>query len=323
MDPMPTSLRVHTFAGFLPGPRLLLLGAVHGNETCGATALARLIAELDRGELRLARGTLTVVPVTNPLAFARGQRQADRNLNRSMEPRSAPQNFEDHVANALCPLLESHDVLVDLHSFHAPGEPFIMLGPAANDGDLEPFAHAAAEEELAMHLGPTCIVEGWMHAYALGVERRLSPETAPDEQQRILSYGVGTTEYMRRKGGYALTVECGQHEDPSAPAVAYRAAKQALRVLGLIDEAPEAPADAFEVLRLVDVVDRSHEGDELARSWRSFDAFSAGEILATRASGAEQRAPFDGRMVFPNPAAPPGTEWYYLAARSKRPMPSR
>ena len=65
-----TALHAHRFLGFGPGPRLLFLGAVHGNETCGTRALERLVAELAQGTLRIARGALTVVPVTNPLAFA-------------------------------------------------------------------------------------------------------------------------------------------------------------------------------------------------------------------------------------------------------------
>ena len=33
------------FEGGAPGPRLVVLGAVHGNETCGAHAIERLLAE--------------------------------------------------------------------------------------------------------------------------------------------------------------------------------------------------------------------------------------------------------------------------------------
>ena len=311
-------LRVHTFSGSHPGPRLLLLGAVHGNETCGTHALTRLVADLERGDVSLVRGSVTVVPIANPLAYERRERQADRNLNRSMGVRAEPVDYEDRVANSLCPLLAAHDVLVDLHSFHSPGEPFIMLGPRDNAGLIEPFSRAADEERLAAHLGPTRVVEGWMRAYALGVDRRLTPETSADDRARILSYGVGTTEFVRRCGGAALTVECGQHDDPRAPGVAYRAAMQALRVLGLVDSHPESPASDFEVLELVEVVDRAHPGDSFAKTWKSFDAYDANDVLATRASGETCVAPSAGRIVFPNPDAKPGTEWFYRAAVSER-----
>ena len=137
--PLPASLRIHRYAGLAPGPRLIVLGAVHGNEVCGAQAIARLIDELDNGKLRIERGTLTLVPIVNPLAHALGRRQGDRNLNRNLRPVAQPQDFEDRIANVLCPLLAEHEVLLDLHSFHTAGEPFAMLGPEDNAGKIEPF----------------------------------------------------------------------------------------------------------------------------------------------------------------------------------------
>ena len=112
------------YAGRAPGTRLIVLGAVHGNETCGTHAIERVLAELDRGELALAAGSVTFVPVSNPLAYAHGRRTGDRNLNRALQPTETPREFEDHVANWLCPLLAAHEVLLDLHSFHGSGQPF-------------------------------------------------------------------------------------------------------------------------------------------------------------------------------------------------------
>ena len=82
----PTHLRTHTFHGLAPGPRLLVLGAVHGNEVCGTRAITQLLEDIDKGALTIARGTVTYVPVTNPLAYQLKQRVGDRNLNRNMAP---------------------------------------------------------------------------------------------------------------------------------------------------------------------------------------------------------------------------------------------
>ena len=168
----PSSLRVHQFHGLRPGPRLIVLGAVHGNEVAGPMAIGRALAELDAGRWRIERGMVTFVPVTNPLAHALGQRTGDRNLNRNLRPTAVPQDFEDRIGNVLCPLLDAHDVLLDLHSFNGPGEAFTLFGPEDNQGDLEPFAHAADEARLARHLGPRRIVEGWLRTYEAGVARR-------------------------------------------------------------------------------------------------------------------------------------------------------
>ena len=151
-----------TFTGLAPGTRLVVLGAVHGNETCGTQAIRRVIAEIEAGRLAIVAGTVTFVPVANPLAYARRQRIGDRNLNRKLVPTGTPTEFEDRVAGWLCPLLAQHDALLDLHSFHTPGEPFVMLGPEDNQGALEPFARAAEETALARALGVRRFIDGWL-----------------------------------------------------------------------------------------------------------------------------------------------------------------
>jgi uncharacterized protein len=310
-------LSAHHFAGFAPGPKLIVLGAVHGNEVAGTRGIERVLSEVERGEWRVERGALTLVPVTNALAYAQGTRMGERNLNRRLLPTESPRDNEDRIANLLCPWLAAHDVLLDLHSFRSPGEPFTMRGPADNDGALEPFAHAAAEGRFAAHLGPTRIVEGWLAAYAQGIARRQARGFGADDHP---DYGVGTTEYMRRCGGYAVTLECGQHDDPAAPGVAYRAIRQAVALLGLADLPLAPPAKRFERLKLATVIDRQHEGDRFARTWTSFDALRAGELIATRADGTPVRAERNGRIVFPDPNAAPGHEWFYLAEPSERPL---
>jgi len=319
-------LRTHSFKALQPGRQLIVLGAVHGNETCGTRGIERVLAELDSGGLQITRGSVTFVAVTNPLAYQKGQRSGDRNLNRNLRPTDDPQDHEDRIGNVLCPLLAAHEVLLDLHSFHTAGEPFAMIGPPDNKGTLEPFAHAAEEEALALRLGPRRIVEGWLDTYATGVKNRLQRATPTDRAQMLStdpSYGVGTTEYTRSQGGYAITLECGQHADPRSPEVAYRAIRNTLAHLKLVDEpAPPARAD-IELLRLAEVTDRHHADDRFAREWASYDPLKAGEAIGTRADGTVLRAPSDGFIVFPNPAATPGNEWFYFALKSSRALNRR
>lgn len=305
-----------SFTGLAPGTRLIVLGAVHGNETCGTRAIRRVIAEIESGQLGIVAGRVTFVPVANPLAYARGQRMGDRNLNRNLVPTDTPVEFEDRVASWLCPLLAQHDALLDLHSFHTAGEPFVMLGPEDNKGALEPFARAAEETALALSLGVHRFVDGWLDTYAAGVARRLAAG-APAREADV-HYGVGTTEYMRAQGGIALTLECGQHDDPAAPAVAWRAIHNALAHLRLTSAPPPAAVTDTEALRLYQVVDRIHAEDAFARAWSSFDRVRAGEMVGTRHDGTKVLADSDGYVVFPNPRALPGQEWFYLARSSVR-----
>jgi len=305
-----------SFTGLASGARLIVLGAVHGNETCGTQAIRRVIGEIESGQLNIVAGSVTFVPVTNPLAYARHRRMGDRNLNRNLVPTDTPAEFEDRIANWLCPLLAQHDVLLDLHSFHTAGQPFVMLGPQDNSGTLEPFARSAEETALALRLGVHRFVDGWLDTYAAGVARRLAAGVSAREAD--VHYGVGTTEYMRAQGGIALTLECGQHDDPAAPEVAYRAIHNTLAHLRLTSESLPAPVTDTEALRLYQVIDRVHTADAFSRHWSSFDRLHAGDVIGTRHDGTPVVAENEGYIVFPNPNAQPGQEWFYLARPGTR-----
>ncbi|MDB5962073.1 MAG: succinylglutamate desuccinylase [Massilia sp.] len=299
------------YTGLGKGPRLIVTGAVHGNETCGTLAIRRVMEEIDSGKLVIANGSVTFVPITNPLAYRLEQRSGERNLNRNLFPNEEPQDFEDRIANWLCPLLAQHDVLLDLHSFNADSEPFVMVGPQDNDGPLQPFKHAAKERAMALRLGVRRFVDGWLATYGAGVQRRLSDAS---QLQTVLRYGVGTTEYMRSTGGYALTLECGQHRDPQAPEVGYRAIMNTLAHLGLIDAPDPAPValDEIEALSMVVVHDKFDKADSFSRTWRSFDAVATGTEIGRRADGTPVLSELDGRILFPDVNAGPNQEWYYL-----------
>jgi predicted deacylase len=302
-----------TYTGQGPGPKVIIMGATHGNETCGTQAIGRVIADIEAGRLAIMNGSVTFVPIVNPLAYAKGTRSGDRNLNRDLFPKPDPQDFEDRVANWLCPLLARHDVLLDLHSFNAThGEPFVMVGPADNDGTLEPFGRMAEERALARRLGVRRFVTGWMAAYGAGVQRRTKGGAA--QLETVLRYGVGTTEYMRSTGGYALTLECGQHADPQAPLVAHTAIMNTLAFLGIIDAPAPAPVpfEEMEALQMVAVHDKRHADDRFVRPWASFDPVAAGEPIGVRADGTPVAAEFAGRILFPDTNAGPHQEWYYM-----------
>lgn len=315
-DVPPITFHHATYRGLETGPRLIVIGSVHGNEKCGTQAIHRLQKALQSQEVCIERGTLTLVPIANPLAYARNTRMGDRNLNRKLQPTDNPLEFEDKVANWLCPLLAEHDALLDLHSFHTAGQPFALIGPLDNQGQLEPFNHAHAEEALARHLGVQRVVDGWLETYALGIRRRQA-NFPSDASQADALYGVGTTEYMRTVGGWGITLECGQHDDPQAPEVAYRAILNCLKHLGMIQGQAE-PQQNIQALRLYDVVDKLDAADRFNREWASFDRLQVGDVIGQRANGEILKAEEDGYIVFPNPEAQAGAEWFYLARPTTR-----
>ena len=312
--PIPSTITIHQIAGLKPGPKLIVLGAVHGNETCGTVAIRRVMQELEENSLRIECGTLTLIPIVNPLAYQLKRRHGDRNLNRNMRISEEPEDFEDAISNQLCPLLDAHDVLLDLHSFHTPGIPFALFGPENNSEDLQPFAKAEEEESLALHLGINRFVVGWLETYAQGVQDRQARGA-----EAHIDYGVGTTETMRRYGGIGVTLECGQHDDEEAPQVAYQAIRNTLAHLGMTaTEQYPLPSSQPEVICLYKVLDRLHPDDQFSRDWRSFEEIKQGDLLAVRHDGTELIADQDGWIVFPNPTAQVDQEWFYLAKKSDR-----
>jgi N-alpha-acetyl-L-2,4-diaminobutyrate deacetylase len=313
LDPAEAPLEAVRFLGLAAGPRLIVLGAVHGNEVCGAMAIERAIADCRTGTIAIRRGEVTFVPVTNRKAFHQKTREGDRNLNRDLGERLVPRDYEDRIGAKLCTLLRTHDVLLDLHSFRSEGDPFAFLGPTDNTDSLEPFRHAAAEWDFTARLGAQTLIHGWLPAYSrYSAERvRLGHAALP------LAEGFGTTEYMRFAGGYAATLECGQHDDPAAPGVAYAAILNALATLGIVDALPPARAVRHAV-ELHDVIVCEAEGDQLAGKWRTGDAVAEGELIVRRKGGAEVRAPRQGYLVFPNPRALPGELFAYFGIPSDR-----
>ncbi|MGJ7606161.1 succinylglutamate desuccinylase/aspartoacylase family protein [Variovorax sp. LT1R20] len=311
------SLRIHTFASLHPGPRLLVIGGVHGDETCGTAGIERILAEFDVGTLQLQRGELTLVPVANPLARRRLQREGERNLNRLFRPTEAPADYEARITNRLAPVIARHEVLLDLHSFQSEGEAFAMIGPRDNTGTLEPFARSHEEGQLALHIGTPIVVEGWLDIYAAGLAQRAGGAPA---DEAALDFGRGTNEYIRSCGGYGVTLECGQHQDPQAPEVAWRAIRRTLALLGMAPLPAGLPAASAQpqLLRLASVTDRLHEEDSFVRDWATFDEVQRGEPIGMRHDGTLVSAPDDGFIVFPNALALPGAEWFYFAHPSER-----
>ncbi|MBL8520762.1 MAG: succinylglutamate desuccinylase/aspartoacylase family protein [Betaproteobacteria bacterium] len=300
------------YAGLKRGPRLIVTGAVHGNEVCGPIAIRRVLADIEHGDLTIVAGQVTFVPVTNPLAHAHRRRNGDRNLNRNLSPTAEPKDFEDHVANWLCPLLARHDILLDVHSTTASNPAFAMLGPPDNDGPVEPFTQFDKERAWALRLGVHRFVDGWLSTYATGVARRRAAGHG-NPLNTDSKYGVGTTEYMRSVGGCAITLEAGQHDAPESPEVAYRAIRNTLAYFGLSNEAPPMPVTDTEKLHLYEVIDKAHQGDAFTKAWASFHPLQAGEVIGTRHDGTPVIAPEAGCILFPDAKAQPGNEWFYLA----------
>jgi predicted deacylase len=87
---------------------LILTIATHGNETIGHRVAKRLQG------IQLQNGTIQVL-VANPLAYKKRKRFIDEDLNRSF-PGNSEGNHEQKIAATLMPIIQSADVVIDIHS---------------------------------------------------------------------------------------------------------------------------------------------------------------------------------------------------------------
>jgi predicted deacylase len=292
-----------------PGKTLSVVGAVHGNERCGAQAIAQLIAGLDSGAVVLKRGTLQLMPVANPGAYAQGVRFVERNLNRYLYAKETKNHYEDYLDPILCAFLDRTDVLLDLHSYTASeGGAFVFLGGVHPD-----------EIDYARALGVRDFVYGWAEAYGGGGK-------GGDKESQ------GTTEYARSKGALAATLECGQHQNADASDVGYWAILRALLHFDMLEHGcaaasllKEHAGTALASQRCVKMKSVFYRDQDavLAKPWRHFDFVAKGEPLAVLPGGGILAAPEDGHIILPKTTVATGDEWFYFGMQVPFPQSAR
>ncbi len=266
------------------GLSLLVLAAIHGNETAGVRACHRVIQEFQSGQLKLTRGSLTLVPICNPEAYKKDVRCIDENLNRVIVPHPHPQTYEQGLANEICELIKSHRLTLDLHSTHCIGD--------------VPFAFCDYPDEynqkLISALDVDFVLEGWPEIYS----------------QNTAIQDCSTEQYAHVCSHTATTLECGYHKEPKAIEIAYRAILSTLAAFEMID-APRPEAKKKTHIKLKSYVLKTKEG-KLCKNYKHLDPIKKGEQIAIYDDGEILAAPEDGFILLPNLNASLNTEWYYL-----------
>jgi hypothetical protein len=111
----PVTLSVSVYRSLNPGPTVLLMGGIHGDELTGVEAVRRMIAG---NLLRPEAGTIIAVPVVNLFGFLHRSREFPdgRDLNRSF-PGSKDGPLASQVAYVIMHEIMPHvDVAIDFHS---------------------------------------------------------------------------------------------------------------------------------------------------------------------------------------------------------------
>jgi uncharacterized protein len=125
------ALEIHEISGAAAGPVLAVLGGVHGDELEGVTAARLLLRHLQDAGPSGLRGTVRVVPVSNPPAFAARQRSSPvdgANLARVF-PGRPDGSVTERIASVITEqVIAGADLLIDLHSAGAAYEMPVFAG---------------------------------------------------------------------------------------------------------------------------------------------------------------------------------------------------
>jgi predicted deacylase len=272
---------VWSFAADHPGPHLAITAIMHGNEIAGAAVLDRWL----RVGIRPARGRLSLA-LCNIEAFARFDREdptvsryVDEDMNRVWDravldgPR---RSCELRRARALRPMIETVDMLVDLHSMLWASDPLILTGETEK----------AARLGLAIGVPPMVVADAG-HAGGrrlIDHDRFADPSTAPA----------------------AVLVEAGQHWEPATIERMERAAARALRHAGMArpgqDLAPEADEPAPRRAEVTRTVTARSRNFAFVREFRGGDVIPARNTLIAMDGEEEVRTPHDDCiLVMPTP----------------------
>jgi succinylglutamate desuccinylase len=211
-----------------PGSHVVLIALIHGNEIAGAIVLDEML----RRDFRPDRGRLTF-GFANLAAFDRfdprnpvTSRFVDEDLNRVWDDAQlfgVRRSAELDRAREIRPLIDTADVVLDLHSMLWPSDPLLLCGPAP------------AGRELALAIGtPGHVVADQGHAGG----------------KRLIDYGRFT-----EAGSQAacILLEAGQHWEPATVTQTRRTVERLLALSVMAPPAPDAGtaplfAEVFSVI---------------------------------------------------------------------------
>jgi predicted deacylase len=275
-----------SFVAEAPGPHVALTAIVHGNEIAGAVVLDRLL----RLALRPARGRLSLV-LCNLDAFERfdaadptATRFLDEDLNRVWgegDLDGARRSAELRRARELRPLIDTVDILADLHSMLWQSDPLILSGETEK----------AARLGLAIGLPPVVVADAG-HAGGrrlIDYARFAAPDTA----------------------AAAVLVEAGDHWEEATVARMEQACLRVLDLAGMIAPPaplpPIAPAPPPRLARVTRTITAATRSFAFLRDFRGGEVIPRANTLIALDGEAEVRTPHDDcLLVMPTPMVPRG-----------------
>ncbi len=250
-----------------PGPHVVLVSLIHGNEIAGAAILAELL----RARFMPLRGKLTI-GFANLAAFDRfnpqsplASRHVEEDLNRvwdDLQLFGVRRSLELNRAREIRPLIDTAGILLDLHTMLWPSCPVLLCGPNARG------------RELAMQLGtPATVVADQGHAGG----------------KRLIDYG-------RFSEAAGILAEAGQHWEPAALTQTRATVHALLRQTGMLT-APPPPPSPITLAQVTHTVTARTNRFVFLRNFHGGEIIPAADTLIAHDGDVEIRTPYDNCML--------------------------
>lgn len=255
--------------GDRPGPHVAVVALAHGNELAGAIILDRLL----RQGLRPARGRLTFGFINLEALDRFDPRQptlsrfVDEDINRVWDESvldGARHSYELNRAREIRPLIDTVDVLLDLHSMLWPSDPLILCGGSDKGRRL---------------------------AAGIGVPGLVVADHGHSGGRRLIDY---TRFSDAASPGVASLVEAGRHWEPVTVETTLACVSGLLHYLGMAPPglAPprRTPQRMAEVTRTVTA---ATAGFAFVQPWRGGEIVARRNTLIAFDGEEEIRTPYD------------------------------
>ena len=258
------------------GPKLAVVGSIHGDEEAGAAVIRELLRGDDRVWRRAGNVDLTLA-IGNPRALEEGSRysKGGRDLNRIFEADDVDtRDYEGARAQLLKSALAHSDVLLDLHQTACTTPPVAVV------------------KDTPTHLRLAAAL-GVAHA-VVGIE--------------TVYKGTMVSRWLDAQGGLGLTVETGQKGREEARAAAYEVVRRFLTA----GAASSAQGGRIRRYRLREAWLSPADGLSFARALGNTTRIQAGEIVGHTEAG-PLTCEADSVVFLPREGAAPGTPCMLLA----------
>ncbi|MDE8348238.1 MAG: succinylglutamate desuccinylase/aspartoacylase family protein [Acidocella sp.] len=256
----------------LAGPHVVLISLIHGNELAGAIVLDEML----RANFMPRCGKLTF-GFANLAAFARfdaqnpvSSRYVEEDMNRvwdDIDLFGVRRSLELDRAREIKPLIDSADIVLDLHSMLWPSEALLLCGPGMRG------------RKLALAIGtPSMVIADQGHAGG----------------KRLIDYGR-FTESAGQAG--CILVEAGQHWEYTT-VVQIRATITALLThSGMIEQAAMSAPTATRFAQVTELVTARTNRFVFVRDFWGGEIIKAKDTLIAHDGDTEIRTPHDDCLL--------------------------